>query len=156
MRAHRFAAANCIEAFTRFGFHTHAANIDIQSLGEIVAHRIDVFTQLWSLKRDRRVRVDHLKSSLVREPNNASKQLQTVRIFPLLIRIRKVHAEITFAQRAENGIDPLRFTQQSASLPHIFLTGGEAELLRPAVNERAELWPEMTLEGIRLTAEAQP
>ena len=56
------------------------------------------------------------------------------------------------------GINELiaRFTQQSASLPHIFLTGGEAELLRPAVNERAELWPEMTLEGIRLTAEAQP
>lgn len=40
--------------------------------------------------------------------------------------------------------------------PTIFLTGGDGPLLHPAVDSRAELWPAMTLEGIRLTAEAQP
>jgi type III pantothenate kinase len=40
--------------------------------------------------------------------------------------------------------------------PHIFLTGGDAPLLQPAVDGRTEVWPEMTLEGIRLTALAQP
>jgi type III pantothenate kinase len=40
--------------------------------------------------------------------------------------------------------------------PHIFLTGGDALLLRYAVDSRAEHWPEMTLEGIRHSAEAQP
>jgi type III pantothenate kinase len=44
----------------------------------------------------------------------------------------------------------------SAQPPHIFLTGGDAPLLEYAVDDRAEHWPEMTLEGIRHSAEAQP
>ncbi|MCC6421290.1 MAG: type III pantothenate kinase [Gemmataceae bacterium] len=39
---------------------------------------------------------------------------------------------------------------------HVFLTGGDAALLRPVLDERAEYWPEMTLEGLRHSAEAQP
>jgi type III pantothenate kinase len=39
---------------------------------------------------------------------------------------------------------------------HIYLTGGDAWLLSQAVDRRAEVWPEMTLEGLRLSAEAQP
>jgi len=45
---------------------------------------------------------------------------------------------------------------QTAAEPHIFLTGGDASLLANVVELRAECWPEMTLEGIRLSAEAQP
>jgi type III pantothenate kinase len=37
----------------------------------------------------------------------------------------------------------------------VFLTGGDAPLLHAALPE-AQLWPEMTLEGIRLSAEALP
>jgi type III pantothenate kinase len=37
----------------------------------------------------------------------------------------------------------------------VFLTGGDGPLLRPALPE-AYPWPEMTLEGIRLSAEALP
>ncbi|MBL8798403.1 MAG: type III pantothenate kinase [Planctomycetia bacterium] len=40
--------------------------------------------------------------------------------------------------------------------PAIFLTGGDAPLLQHSIDDRARLWPEMTLEGIRLAAEAQP
>ena len=40
--------------------------------------------------------------------------------------------------------------------PKIFLTGGDAHLLHEAVNREAILWPEMTLEGLRLGAEALP
>jgi type III pantothenate kinase len=40
--------------------------------------------------------------------------------------------------------------------PYLFLTGGDALLLSKTVDSRAEYWPEMTLEGIRLSAEAQP
>jgi pantothenate kinase type III len=35
-----------------------------------------------------------------------------------------------------------------------FLTGGDASLLQPAVG--GILWPEMTLEGIRIAAESLP
>jgi type III pantothenate kinase len=38
----------------------------------------------------------------------------------------------------------------------VFLTGGDAALLQPGIAWEANLWPEMTLEGIRLAAEAQP
>lgn len=38
----------------------------------------------------------------------------------------------------------------------IFLTGGAARLLAPAIDTDVALWPEMTLEGIRLTAEGLP
>lgn len=46
-------------------------------------------------------------------------------------------------------------------ISQIFLTGGDARLLRQFVYTQAEfdqvvLWPEMTLEGIRIAAEAQP
>jgi type III pantothenate kinase len=38
----------------------------------------------------------------------------------------------------------------------VFLTGGDAPLLLPSLDPRAILWPEMTLEGLRLSAEALP
>lgn len=38
----------------------------------------------------------------------------------------------------------------------VFLTGGDGPLLQKAIVSEAQLWPEMTLEGIRLAAEAQP
>jgi type III pantothenate kinase len=45
---------------------------------------------------------------------------------------------------------------RSGQPTHIYLTGGDAGLLSPAVDGRAEVWPAMTLEGLRLSAEAQP
>jgi type III pantothenate kinase len=38
----------------------------------------------------------------------------------------------------------------------IFLTGGDAALLAPVMDPQVIVWPNMTLEGIRLCAEAQP
>jgi len=38
--------------------------------------------------------------------------------------------------------------------PAVFLTGGDAPFLQWAIDHRAVLWPEMTLEGLRLSAEA--
>jgi type III pantothenate kinase len=40
--------------------------------------------------------------------------------------------------------------------PHVFLTGGDAPRLAPALDPSWRLWPAMTLEGIRLAAEALP
>jgi len=37
--------------------------------------------------------------------------------------------------------------------PVVFLTGGDAELLAPVLDSWVILWPEMTLEGIRIAAE---
>jgi type III pantothenate kinase len=38
----------------------------------------------------------------------------------------------------------------------VFLTGGDAHLLGPVMDADVEVWPAMTLEGIRLSAEALP
>jgi type III pantothenate kinase len=40
--------------------------------------------------------------------------------------------------------------------PEVYVTGGDAPLLRRALGNRARLWPEMTLEGIRLSAKSLP
>ncbi len=40
--------------------------------------------------------------------------------------------------------------------PVQFLTGGDARLLEPVMDTNMTRWPDMTLEGIRLSAEAQP
>ena len=40
--------------------------------------------------------------------------------------------------------------------PEVFLTGGDAHLLATVLETTISLWPEMTLEGIRLAAEALP
>ena len=48
-----------------------------------------------------------------------------------------------------------RLRQQTAHPPMVFLTGGDAALLAPALEGEVICWPEMTLEGIRLTAEAR-
>ena len=40
--------------------------------------------------------------------------------------------------------------------PAVFLTGGDALLLQNSIDNRVILWPEMTLEGLRLSAEALP
>lgn len=54
------------------------------------------------------------------------------------------------------GIQALRSRlSEGATAPqHAFLTGGDAAVLWPALSESAILWPEMTLEGIRLAAQA--
>lgn len=45
---------------------------------------------------------------------------------------------------------------QSSVQPDVFLTGGDAELLQPAAaGQDSLLWPNMTLEGVRLAAEKQ-
>lgn len=49
-----------------------------------------------------------------------------------------------------------RLAGVSGAATHVYLTGGDASLLAPQVDARAEVWPEMTLEGLRLTAEALP
>ena len=38
--------------------------------------------------------------------------------------------------------------------PAVFLTGGDGPLLQPALGSHVVLWPHLTLEGLRLTAEA--
>jgi type III pantothenate kinase len=38
----------------------------------------------------------------------------------------------------------------------VFLTGGDVSLIASALSRPATLWPEMTLEGIRITAESLP
>jgi type III pantothenate kinase len=43
----------------------------------------------------------------------------------------------------------------AAGLPEVYLTGGDASALLPAL-PAARHWPEMTLEGVRLTAEVLP
>jgi type III pantothenate kinase len=49
-----------------------------------------------------------------------------------------------------------RYQLQSAVLPHVFVTGGDGPLLHGALGKSVELWSDMTLEGIRLTAESLP
>jgi type III pantothenate kinase len=48
------------------------------------------------------------------------------------------------------------FAARSAAHSRIFLTGGDAALLKESIEPRARHWPDMTLEGIRLAAEALP
>ena len=40
---------------------------------------------------------------------------------------------------------------QAGTRPDVFLTGGDGPLLHPALGPDAQLWPAMTLEGIRLS-----
>jgi type III pantothenate kinase len=40
--------------------------------------------------------------------------------------------------------------------PVVFLTGGDGALLAPVMDSHVQYWPEMTLEGIRVAAEALP
>jgi type III pantothenate kinase len=46
-----------------------------------------------------------------------------------------------------------RLMQYKATDPVVFLTGGNAELLAPVMDSWVIVWPEMTLEGIRIAAE---
>ncbi|HEV3262619.1 MAG TPA: type III pantothenate kinase [Gemmataceae bacterium] len=60
---------------------------------------------------------------------------------------------------AAGGVQALlhQFDAASPARPwELFLTGGDGGLLAPALARSHPFWPEMTLEGIRLAAEAQP
>jgi type III pantothenate kinase len=58
---------------------------------------------------------------------------------------------------AAGGIQALvgRFAAGVKAPAEVFLTGGDGPLLAKALNQDIHLWPNMTLEGIRITAEAQ-
>jgi pantothenate kinase type III len=58
------------------------------------------------------------------------------------------------ASQADTLVDPSN-TGPPPGPPALFLTGGDARLLAPVMDTSMTLWPEMTLEGIRLSAEAQ-
>jgi type III pantothenate kinase len=58
------------------------------------------------------------------------------------------------AGRARSLSDPYR-SGAPPEPPVVFLTGGDAPLLEPVMDTDITCWPEMTLEGIRLSAEAQ-
>jgi type III pantothenate kinase len=45
---------------------------------------------------------------------------------------------------------------ETGSTPEFYLTGGDASFLEKALNQPTVVWPEMTLEGIRLSALAVP
>jgi type III pantothenate kinase len=76
--------------------------------------------------------------------------------FPGLSTTQAMQAGVYYA--TAGGINTLigLLCVRSPQPTHIYLTGGDAALLSGAVDPRAELWPEMTLEGLRLSAEAQP
>jgi type III pantothenate kinase len=66
--------------------------------------------------------------------------------------IAAMHAGIYYA--VVGGINTL--IERLGEATSIFLTGGDAALLQPCVAVRAVVWPNMTLEGIRLSAAYQP
>ncbi|HJT75951.1 MAG TPA: hypothetical protein VJ739_02020, partial [Gemmataceae bacterium] len=43
------------------------------------------------------------------------------------------------------------YAARTSARPEVFLTGGDAPLLHATLDPAAQLWPTMTLEGIRLT-----
>jgi type III pantothenate kinase len=59
---------------------------------------------------------------------------------------------------AAGGIKALceQLAARSGAVAEVFLTGGDAALLAPALGGDVHLWPTMTLEGLRLAAEALP
>lgn len=55
------------------------------------------------------------------------------------------------------GIEKLvgRLALQANTAPAVFLTGGNAQLLTPGLQSSVIVWPEMTLEGTRLSADGR-
>src|SRR5262249_29792757 len=49
----------------------------------------------------------------------------------------------------------LRLSSLAGLHPVVFLTGGDASLMESVMDTSVHVWPEMTLEGIRLAAESQ-
>lgn len=49
-----------------------------------------------------------------------------------------------------------QYSRLTAVPPHLFLTGGDGPLLRRMFDSTVEHLPDLTLEGIRLTAESLP
>jgi type III pantothenate kinase len=56
------------------------------------------------------------------------------------------------------GIEALvrKLAERSATPPDVFFTGGDAAVLAAGSNVAPFVWPEMTLEGVRLSAESLP
>jgi type III pantothenate kinase len=49
-----------------------------------------------------------------------------------------------------------QLTARASGAARVFLTGGDGPLLAKALNRDIDLWPNMTLEGIRIAAETTP
>lgn len=74
--------------------------------------------------------------------------------FPGIDTTMAIEAGIYWA--VVGGIQALLHRMKDRGPAQIFLTGGDGALLAPAMDADVILWPEMTLEGIRIAAEAQP
>jgi type III pantothenate kinase len=59
---------------------------------------------------------------------------------------------------AAGGIQALitQLNAQASTAAKVFLTGGDGPLIAQAMNHDIDLWPNMTLEGIRIAAETMP
>jgi type III pantothenate kinase len=81
---------------------------------------------------------------------------ETVPVVPAGTTIMAVQAGIFWSAAGGIGAIVEQLGANHVELPQVFLTGGDALLLSPVMDHETILWPEMTLEGIRLTVEALP
>src|SRR5205085_10534411 len=63
-----------------------------------------MWTQARAFEHDCGINVDNRVTALLREPDDAGQELQTVCTLPTRITIRKMHAQIALAQSAEDRV----------------------------------------------------
>jgi len=104
LHRNRFAAPDGIHSLSGLRLQAHAANFDIQNFCEVFSHSVDVRAQLRPFEHQIGIDVFNCEPTLMRQPNDARKQLHAVGILPLRIGIRKMDAKVTLAQGAKNRV----------------------------------------------------
>src|SRR5437762_10964067 len=104
LRSDSLAPADRVEAFICLCFDTDTTDFSPEDLRNPLPHGNNIRTKFRRFECHGGVEVYYLKAALTGQPHDARKKVEAIRIFPLRILIRKVDAEIAFAQSAENSI----------------------------------------------------
>ena len=103
LRGDGFAATHGIQSLAGFSLDADAILADVKGVGQTLSHQIDMLAEFRSFEHHGRVGVGDIKAPFVGQPDDTRKQLQAVGVLPLLITVRKMHAEVAFAQGFKAG-----------------------------------------------------
>ena len=104
MYGDRLAAADRPDTLARLALDPHLVWSDLEGIGKSLAHAGRMVTNLWPIRDNDHVDVVHGESVVSHNPTGSGKQINTRRVLPPWIVVRKMLSDVTRVCGAQNSI----------------------------------------------------
>ena len=104
MYGDRLAAPDRADTLARLSLDRHLVRCDLEGTGKSLAHLIRVITNLWPIRDHDHINIVDGESAIPHNPTGSRKQIDTRRILPPWIVVRKMLSDVTGVCGAQHGV----------------------------------------------------